>query len=82
MLGEICIRHGFKGEQLCMVSERFDAEEISFWVSDLLEKRGMDACLCGWVDAEGDQKDVCMVWVSKERGIEFSGVALRQIYGS
>src|SRR5205085_4959199 len=25
MLGEICIRNGFKGAQICMVSEAFDA---------------------------------------------------------
>ena len=29
MLGELCIRHGFKGEQQCMVNEKFDAEYFS-----------------------------------------------------
>ena len=42
MLGEICIRHGFKGEQLCTVSEQFDAEEMFFNVKGVLD-RGMDA---------------------------------------
>ena len=36
MLGEICIRHGLKGEQACIVNERFDSEELYFWVNDLL----------------------------------------------
>jgi hypothetical protein len=84
MLGEICIRHGFKGEQLCMVSEAFDPAEMYFWVSDLLNNRGMDACLCGWVEAEGDRKDVCLFWVGKEEsGTEgFSAAAMRQHYNS
>lgn len=68
MLGEICIRHGFKGEQLCLVNERFDAEELHFWVTDLLEKRGMEACLCGWADAYDNNKDICFFWVTKQKG--------------
>lgn len=65
MLGEICIRHGFKGEQLCLVSEGFDSEQIEFWVNDLLMNRGMEACLCGYVDAYSDHKDVMLYWVNK-----------------
>lgn len=67
MLGEICIRHGFKGEQLCLVSEHFDAEELHFWVSDLLEKRGMEACLCGWADAYDNNKDISFFWITKQK---------------
>lgn len=67
MLGEICIRHGFKGEQLCMLSEQLDTQELTFWVNDLLNNRGMDACLCGWVDAYEDNKEVSLFWVSKDK---------------
>lgn len=81
MLGEICIRHGFKGEQTCLVSERFDGEELHFVVSDLLENRGMEACLCGWVDSFGNQQDVSMFWVSKAgNGLIFSPAVLQQIH--
>ena len=66
MLGEICIRHGFKGEQLCMVNDEFDAEELNFWVNDLLTNKGMEACLCGWADAYDDKKDIFLFWVSKQ----------------
>jgi len=82
MLGEICIRHGFKGEQMCLVSERFDAEEIGFWATDLLERRNMEACLCGWVDATGEQAYVCMYWVSKKQGVRFSPEVLEHFYNS
>lgn len=81
MLGEISIRHGFKGEQTCLVSSQFDASELEFWVGDLLESRGMDACICGWVDAYDEQKDVCMFYVEKsEEGIEFSEEQLNKLY--
>lgn len=67
MLGEICIRHGFKGEQLCMVNDEFNTQELNFWVDSLLSNKGMNACLCGWVDAYNDTKDVCLFWVTKEK---------------
>lgn len=80
MLGEICIRHGFKGEQLCLVSDKFDAEELHFWVSDLLANRDMEACLFGWVDAYDDNKDVCLFWVTKQGDNTFTKEELTEIY--
>lgn len=65
MLGEICIRHGFKGEQICLVNEDADVEQIHFWISDLLQNRGMEACLCGWADAVGDEHTIELYWVTK-----------------
>ena len=67
MLGEICIRHGFKGEQLCLVQEAFNEQEVNFWVQDLLQKRGMDHCLYGWVDATEEKQEVQLYWASKEK---------------
>lgn len=81
MLGEICIRHGFKGEQACLVSDGFDSNELYFWVNDLLQNRGMEACICGWVDATSEQHDTCLFWVTKQNGgIPFSANHLQQLY--
>lgn len=81
MLGEISIRHGFKGEQLCTVSKTFDTTELEFWVSDLLNNRGMEACLCGWVDVYGDQKDICLFWITKqENGKPLIVATLNELY--
>lgn len=81
MLGEISIRHGFKGEQACLVNDGLDSEELHFWVNDLLENRGMEACLCGWVDAVDYQHDVSMFWVVKSNnGLIFSPAAIQQIH--
>jgi len=65
MLGEICIRHGFKGEQLCMAAEGFDSGELLFWAEDLLRHKGMDACLCGWVDVTGMAPDIDIRWMTR-----------------
>lgn len=81
MLGEVCIRHGFKGEQLCMVSEYFDAQELYFAAQQQLMQQGMDACLCGWVDATGEAYDVHLFWILKKgEGISFSAAAMQELY--
>ena len=83
MLGEICIRHGFKGEQACMISERFDSSELQFWVNDLLEKRGMEACLCGWIDITMNTQDILLLWVTgNNKNLVLSSAALQQLYNS
>lgn len=64
MLGEICIRHGFKGEQLCLMQENFNQGELNFWVNDLFQNRQMEHCLSGWVDATEDRHEVYLSWIS------------------
>lgn len=66
MLGEICIRHGFKGEQLCSFEEQFRKEWFDFYVSDLLNHRKTDACLFGHIDATEDEIEVELYWKRKE----------------
>lgn len=65
MLGEVCIRNGFKGEQMCTIAEGPDANWFGFYVGDLLHKRGTEACLCGYVDATATHIRAVMLWVSK-----------------
>ncbi len=79
MLGEICIRHGFQGAQSCLVSDSFDAEELVFYTSDLMIHRGMEACLCGWVDAVADATDVRLFWIARSGEIPFSASRLMQL---
>jgi hypothetical protein len=81
MLGEISIRRGFKGEQLCMVNEGPDAEELFFNVQDILNNKGMDACLCGWADANENDFDVCLFWITKDGdGIACSPAVMQELY--
>lgn len=68
MLGEICIRNQFKGEQMCTLSEQMDVPFTDFYVHDLLQQRNASACLCGFAEAYGDRLDVRLIWVSAEPG--------------
>ncbi|MBS1588532.1 MAG: hypothetical protein JST52_02850 [Bacteroidetes bacterium] len=83
MLGEVCIRHGFKGEQACLSSKEFDADELFFWASDLLTHRGMDACLLGWINITENNPDLCLFWVTHSgKGHPFSKQSLQQLYST
>lgn len=81
MLGEVSIRHGFKGSQACFVTDGFDADELHFWVTDAMNNRGIEACLCGFIDVFADTPDVCLFWITREKGEQpFTPAAMQQCY--
>jgi hypothetical protein len=50
MIGEICIRNNFKGENSFFIFEQFDANFIKQYVSNLLNNNNLQICICGWVE--------------------------------
>ena len=50
LIGEICIRNKFKGENACFVFEDFNAAFIKEYVEDLFAEEKLKLCICGWVD--------------------------------
>lgn len=55
MMGEMCIRHNFKGETCFFIFEKFDAGFIQQYVSNLINNDTLHACICGWVELLDDQ---------------------------
>jgi hypothetical protein len=80
MLGEICIRHGFKGEQACIANNVFSSEELTFWANDIMENRKMDACLLGYVNATNDHHDISLFWITKDKNIPLTAQTLQELY--
>jgi hypothetical protein len=67
VIGEICIRNHFKGEQAFFIQDAFDADFMERQVSYLLDKNMLQACLCGWVDVfEQDYKAVLFLVEKKK----------------
>jgi len=54
MLGEICIKNGFFGENLLLIAEKFDSEMLYRQVKLLFENQRIQACIAGWVDVDDD----------------------------
>lgn len=49
-IGELCIRHGIKGETACFVFDIFDAQFQTWYADTLFDSCGIKACISGWAD--------------------------------
>jgi len=66
VIGEICIKHGIKGENAFLISEKFNPGQLHEYVSDLLDNNQAEACICGWVELLGNTFKAVMVMVEKD----------------
>jgi len=82
VIGEISIRYGFKGENAFFVSEKFNADWMYFYVSNLLQEHHIKACICGWADVANENYDACLFLVEKksENGVNFTVENLNTLY--
>jgi hypothetical protein len=83
--GEICIRHGFRGENAFLVSEQFLPSQLHEYVSILMSSDNNLACLAGWVDVIGDQHDVFLYLVDKRDGnhlVEHTITEIQKFYNA
>ncbi|PUZ25131.1 hypothetical protein DCC81_12540 [Chitinophaga parva] len=83
VMGEICIRHGFKGENVFFVQDRFDTASLAGYVQELFNEKAVTACVCGWVEVMQDRFDAALYLVENqagERAIPFTAVAMQHLY--
>lgn len=67
MLGEICIRHKLKGEQICYIAPAIDREDLNFYLEDIFRVRGLAYCLCGHVNVLEDTIEAEVYWIDKRK---------------
>lgn len=82
VIGEVCIRHKINGENAFFVSETFDGDLLSAYVTGLFSRKGTEACLCGWVELMGNQFNALVMLVEKEEnaaGIAFGVEQIKQL---
>jgi hypothetical protein len=76
--GEICIRHKIKGENAFFVSEAFDADLLSSYVSMISND---NLCLAGWVDVMGGHHDVFLyLHDNAGKGLPHNAATLNELY--
>ncbi len=85
MIGEICIRHHFKGENAFFVSKDFNAGFLSQYVDNLINNNILQSCICGWVDLLHDTYKAVLFHVEKgqnnqETNLFFNKKNLEKIY--
>jgi len=85
VIGEICIRNHFKGEQAFFIQGNFQSELIQQQVAYLLANGYTKCCVCGWVDILGEKyKSVLFLVenIKKENATLFSAANMDKIFNS
>lgn len=67
MIGEICIRNKFQGENTCFIAKQFNPEFVTDYVSELLDSGKIDACITGWADYIDGEYSAMMFLVEKNK---------------
>jgi hypothetical protein len=66
VIGEICIRHGIKGENAFFITEKPDFNVIFQFVYELFSEKRVQACLCGWTEVQKNNFTAVMLLVVNE----------------
>lgn len=69
MNGEICIRHKFKGENLFLISERFDSRLLFRNITEAMDQGRFDACIGGWVELLRDHYESLLFVVERRDAV-------------
>ncbi len=83
--GEICIRHGLKGENAFFVQPAFDPGQMTQYVDQVMATQKTEMCMAGWVDVMGEHHDVFLYLAEKERNgtaKEHTKAELQKLYQS
>lgn len=83
VIGEICIRHRFKGENAFFIFDDFDTGFIQQYVDNLLNTNILQCCICGWVELLDNQYKTALFLVEKhkaDKGIVFTKENLNKLY--
>ena len=83
VIGEISIRHHFKGENAFFIFDAFDAEFIEQYVSNLINNNILQCCICGWVDVLDEKYNATLFLIEKDKSassVNFTKENLNKIY--
>ncbi len=64
MLGELCIRHGIKGENSCFLMEGFDVEFFNEYVRDLFKYESYKYCITGWINYQPETYEAHLLLIA------------------
>jgi hypothetical protein len=84
MMGEICIRNQFQGENAFFISEGFDADLLSDYSANLLSSGKAKAVIAGWVEIHENEWEASLFLIEKSAkensGNRLSNESLNEIY--
>jgi hypothetical protein len=83
VIGEISIRHDFKGENAFFIFNGFEAGFIEQYVSNLINNNILQCCICGWVDVLNNNYNATLFLIEKDKSansVNFTKENLNKIY--
>jgi hypothetical protein len=83
VIGEISIRHHFKGENAFFIADAFDTGFIEQYVNNLVNNNILQCCICGWVDVLDDHYRASLFLIEKNKSgnsVIFTKENLNKIY--
>lgn len=67
VIGEIAIKHKLKGENAFFITEKFDGTFLKQYVTNLFTNGVVQACICGWIEALGEQYKTVLLLIEKNK---------------
>jgi hypothetical protein len=81
IIGEVCIRHKFQGENAFFVFEKFQPGFIQQYASSILGAGLIKACICGWIEIlANDYKAAVFMVEEKNDGMEFTAANMSELF--
>ncbi len=83
VIGEICIRNSFKGEDAFFLFDSFNADFLENYVNSLLDNNILQVCICGWIELLGDEYKAALFLVEKlksNESVPFSKEQMNKIF--
>ncbi len=83
VIGEICIRNGFKGENAFFIFDRFEVNFLQQYVASLMLQNTNKACIFGWVEVMDDAYEAALFLVEKNaagKAISFTEENINKLY--
>jgi len=84
MMGEISIRHGFRGENAFYIFENFNANFVADYINQLFLSQKLKACIGGWVDQSSESYEAFIYWADDSKdttpAIEHAGNEIDRLY--
>ncbi len=82
VIGEICIKHKFTGENALLISETFEADQLFDHTMSLFKDGKVGSCLIGWVDYYLDDYDAALFFITRDndKKTNFESEKIKSIY--
>jgi hypothetical protein len=84
VMGEICIKHKIKGENMFFLNEIFSPELLEQYVGNLFQTNKIQSAIVGWVEYSTGKPDVLLLFVEKSKALttelEFTSSQIASLY--